>query len=155
MACFNGCVVSTLSDPESSEGSTNADFSAGHNSGRASETERGSRARAASRACSTDSPARQMTKTSRAPVRRASWRTAARSDGWPYVASSTTDPYSALKTRAREALFQRLGPRLTDPDVSEDQLLSLAAVELRGLLDAEQLPLTQQEKRRWHRSNRL
>ena len=73
MACFNGCVVSTLSDPESSEGSTNADFSAGHNSGRASETERGSRVRAASRACSTDSPARSMVVTSSSLVDVSVW----------------------------------------------------------------------------------
>ena len=55
---------------------------------------------------------------------------------------------SALKKRAGEALFERMGGRLTDPSLTETDLRKAAREELSQVIDAEQVPLTPEERRR-------
>ena len=55
---------------------------------------------------------------------------------------------SALKNRAGEALFERMGGRLTDPSLTETDLRKAAREELSQVIDAEQVPLTPEERRR-------
>jgi pilus assembly protein CpaF len=61
---------------------------------------------------------------------------------------ATEDPFAGLKHRARLALFQRMGHRLNDPTLTEEQLRATAIAELREILDAEQLPLSPAETQR-------
>ncbi|MBG6085415.1 ATPase, T2SS/T4P/T4SS family [Zhihengliuella flava] len=58
------------------------------------------------------------------------------------------DALSGLKARVAETLFQRLGSRMSDPSLSEDALRALARDELSRAIDAEQVPLTPEERRR-------
>lgn len=54
----------------------------------------------------------------------------------------TVDALSGLKARSAEALFERLGSRITDPSLTEEQLRKLARDELSQVIDAEQVPLS-------------
>lgn len=66
-----------------------------------------------------------------------------------HPASSTTGTALAgLKQRAGKALFERMGARLTDPKLSEDDLRKSAREELGQVIDAEQVPLSPEERRR-------
>jgi len=56
------------------------------------------------------------------------------------------DPFSVLKARSREALFARLGSRLFDPDLSENDLSTLVVAELGSVLEAEASALTDDER---------
>ena len=47
------------------------------------------------------------------------------------------DPLSELKNRAQESLFARLGSRLYDSSLSEDQLRGLVLEELGRVMEAE------------------
>jgi pilus assembly protein CpaF len=58
------------------------------------------------------------------------------------------DALSALKQRAGEALFDRIGSRLNDPNLSEEDLLSYAREELAQIIEAEQVPLSGAERQR-------
>lgn len=58
------------------------------------------------------------------------------------------DALGRLKGRATEVLFQRLGQRLTDPDLTEQQLNALVMSELAQSLEGETLALTGVERRR-------
>ncbi|GAA3328588.1 CpaF family protein [Paeniglutamicibacter sulfureus] len=60
----------------------------------------------------------------------------------------TVDALFGLKARAAEALFERLGSRITDPSLTEEQLRKLARDELSQVIDAEQVPLSPEERRR-------
>ncbi|WP_306231504.1 CpaF family protein [Agrococcus beijingensis] len=53
-----------------------------------------------------------------------------------------------VKARAAEALFARIGARLNDPNLSEDQLHQLVREELHRVVEAEQAPLTSEERQR-------
>ncbi|PYI38759.1 pilus assembly protein CpaF [Arthrobacter psychrolactophilus] len=64
------------------------------------------------------------------------------------VESSIGTALSALKQRAGEALFERMGARLTDPNISEEDLRKAAKDELSQVIDEEQVPLTPEERRR-------
>jgi len=55
---------------------------------------------------------------------------------------------AGLKKRAGEALFERMSSRLADPTLSEDDLRKAAREELSQVIDAEQVPLTPEERRR-------
>ncbi|WP_427016408.1 CpaF family protein [Pseudarthrobacter sp. P1] len=73
----------------------------------------------------------------------------------PLTATAETATSSAggtalagLKQRAGEALFERMGGRLTDPHLSEDDLRKSAREELSQVIDEEQVPLTPEERRR-------
>ena len=53
-----------------------------------------------------------------------------------------------VKQRAADALFARIGTRLNDPNLSEEQLHRLVRDELQGVVEAEQAPLTTEQRQR-------
>jgi pilus assembly protein CpaF len=59
-----------------------------------------------------------------------------------------TDPLAQIKRRAQEALFARLGSRLYDSSLGEDQLKAFVRQELAEIVDAERIPLTPSERQR-------
>jgi pilus assembly protein CpaF len=66
------------------------------------------------------------------------------------VASPTpaSDPLFELKENAAQALFERLGTRLNDPNLSEEQLHAFARSELSTIVAAEKVPLNAEERAR-------
>ena len=58
------------------------------------------------------------------------------------------DPLAELKERAAQELFGRIGTRLNDPSLSEEQLHSYARAELGSIVAAEQVPLSPEERTR-------
>jgi pilus assembly protein CpaF len=58
------------------------------------------------------------------------------------------DVFAGLKQRAASALFERMGVRASDTSISEDELKSVAREELSQIIDAEQVPLSPDERRR-------
>jgi pilus assembly protein CpaF len=58
------------------------------------------------------------------------------------------DPFSVLKRRAQDALFARLGTRMHDSSLTEEQLGSFVVQELSRVIEAEQVPLTAMERAR-------
>jgi len=58
------------------------------------------------------------------------------------------DPLSAIKQRAQESLFSRLGGRLFRPDMTEEQLRRLVVEELDSVLQADRAPLSPAERQR-------
>ena len=62
------------------------------------------------------------------------------------VPMQPTDPFVKLKERAQEALFARLGARLFDASMSEQQLHAFVMQELSEILEAERTPLTSDER---------
>lgn len=60
----------------------------------------------------------------------------------------TVDPLSELKEKAAQALFERLGTRLNDPNLSEEQLHAFAKSELGTIVAAEKMPLNADERTR-------
>jgi pilus assembly protein CpaF len=58
------------------------------------------------------------------------------------------DPLTSLKERVHEALLQRLGLRLFDASLSEDQLRAFVVQELGTLMEAESAPLSPAERSR-------
>ncbi len=56
------------------------------------------------------------------------------------------DPTAALRVRTSEALFERLGQRLFDPNLSEQQLQSHVVQELDDLLESELGQLSSEER---------
>ncbi|MDQ0031401.1 CpaF family protein [Arthrobacter bambusae] len=63
-------------------------------------------------------------------------------------AQQPVDAFAALKQRAATALFERLGARFNDSSVSERELRSTAREELIRIIDAEQVPLSADERTR-------
>ncbi|MCG2621611.1 CpaF family protein [Arthrobacter sp. I2-34] len=63
-------------------------------------------------------------------------------------ADPATDALAGLKQRAGQALFERLGGRISDSSIGEGELRVLAREELSSVIDAEQVPLSPQERRR-------
>ncbi|MCP3988841.1 MAG: CpaF family protein [Actinomycetia bacterium] len=61
--------------------------------------------------------------------------------------SMHTDPLHRLRSRAQEALFRRLGNRLFDPEMNEEQLRAHVALELDEILAAEATQLSADERR--------
>ncbi|MFD1506682.1 CpaF family protein [Georgenia yuyongxinii] len=59
-----------------------------------------------------------------------------------------SDALTRLKDHAATALFQRIGARLSDPALGEDQLRALVHAELNQVVEEEQVPLTGEERRR-------
>jgi pilus assembly protein CpaF len=57
------------------------------------------------------------------------------------------DPYSGLKQRAQEALFVKLGPRLYDASLSEDDLQEIVSAELDAAMEGESAPFSKEERR--------
>ncbi len=62
-------------------------------------------------------------------------------------ADQGADPYSSLKRRAQEALFVKLGPRLYDASLSEDDLQEIVATELDLAMEGEAVPFSADERR--------
>lgn len=63
-------------------------------------------------------------------------------------AQQPVDAFAALKRRAATALFERLGARFNDSSLSEPELRSAAREELSRIIDAEQVPLSPEERSR-------
>jgi pilus assembly protein CpaF len=62
--------------------------------------------------------------------------------------TDVVDPLAQIKRRAQESLFARLGSRLYDSSLSEDQLKAFVRQELAEIVDAERIPLTSSERQR-------
>lgn len=58
------------------------------------------------------------------------------------------DVFAGLKQRAASALFKRMGGRASDTSITEEDLKAIAREELSQIIDAEQVPLTPDERRR-------
>jgi len=61
--------------------------------------------------------------------------------------SNGGDPYAGLKQRAQEALFVKLGPRLYDASLSEDDLQEIVSTELDLAMEGESAPFSVDERR--------
>jgi pilus assembly protein CpaF len=57
------------------------------------------------------------------------------------------DPFAGLKERARSVLYAKLGARLNDPSLGEEELELLVNEELTRILEAETAPLSPGERR--------
>ncbi|UIJ34297.1 CpaF family protein [Allobranchiibius sp. GilTou73] len=64
------------------------------------------------------------------------------------AAAPAIDALAKLKDRANNALFERMGARLNDPNLTQDQLHALVHTELNRVVDEEKVPLTKGERRR-------
>ena len=64
------------------------------------------------------------------------------------AAPVTLDPFAGLKRRAQDALFARMGQRLYDSSLSEQQLDALVVQEIERVIEAEQIPLSAAERSR-------
>ncbi|MDV7999868.1 CpaF family protein [Rhodococcus sp. IEGM 1408] len=60
----------------------------------------------------------------------------------------TADPLIALKERAASALFERIGARLNNPSLTEDQLHAMVRTELNKVVEDETIPLTGDQRQR-------
>ncbi|MGO4186088.1 CpaF family protein [Pseudarthrobacter sp. TAF60_1] len=63
-------------------------------------------------------------------------------------AQQPVDVFAALKERAATALFEHLGARFNDSAITEQELKSSARDELTRIIDAEQVPLSADERTR-------
>ncbi len=66
----------------------------------------------------------------------------------PAAPQAAPNPVQDLKDRAQDALFGRLGNRLYDASLSEDQLHAMVVQELDSVLMTEAVPLTDDERHR-------
>jgi pilus assembly protein CpaF len=66
----------------------------------------------------------------------------------PAPAAQPIDALSALKARVGEALFERLGSRINDPNLAENDLVTFARDVLTEIVEAEKLPLSVEERQR-------
>ncbi|GAB3531389.1 CpaF family protein [Arthrobacter tecti] len=62
--------------------------------------------------------------------------------------SARIDAFAGLKQRAAEALYERMGTRFSDSSLREEDLRATAREELSQVIDAEQVPLSPDERRR-------
>jgi pilus assembly protein CpaF len=62
---------------------------------------------------------------------------------------AVTDALAAVKARAVEELFRRLGSRINDPSLTETQLHEFVRAELMAIIEDEQLLLTADERARF------
>lgn len=70
-------------------------------------------------------------------------------DGPPVLPKSPgVDVFAAMKLRAATTLFERMGTRFNDASATEQELRSAAKEELTRIIDAEQVPLTPEERTR-------
>ncbi|GAA2099887.1 CpaF family protein [Microlunatus panaciterrae] len=66
----------------------------------------------------------------------------------PMIVTAGSDPLTKLKDRAATALFARMGARLNDPSLSEQQLHALVRSELNHVVEEEKVPLTAEQQQR-------
>jgi pilus assembly protein CpaF len=64
------------------------------------------------------------------------------------AAQQPSDALTKLKDRAASQLFERLGSRLNDPSLSEEQLHALVHAELMAVVEEAKVPLSSEERRR-------
>lgn len=64
---------------------------------------------------------------------------------------SGVDALTKLKERAAASLFQRLGARLNDPPLDEQQLHALVRAELNQVIEGEETPLSLEQRQRLSR----
>ncbi|QDW30522.1 CpaF family protein [Arthrobacter sp. KBS0702] len=64
------------------------------------------------------------------------------------TATVASEALNALKERASQALFERLGSRITDSSIDEAELHQSVKDELKAVVDEEQIPLTTLERQR-------
>jgi pilus assembly protein CpaF len=64
------------------------------------------------------------------------------------VPPPATDALTRLKDRVGKALFERMGSRLADPTVAEEQLRALVLAELDAVVEEEKVPLSGEERQR-------
>ena len=57
------------------------------------------------------------------------------------------DPFATVKVRAQEALFAKLGMRLYDASLGEDEIQRFVADELAGAMGLDSSPLSEEERR--------
>jgi pilus assembly protein CpaF len=62
--------------------------------------------------------------------------------------AAPVDTLTQLKERASRALFVRLGSKLSDADIPEEQLHALVRADLQRVIGFEQTPLSEEDKRR-------
>jgi pilus assembly protein CpaF len=62
--------------------------------------------------------------------------------------ASATDALGRLKDRVGKALFDRMGGRMNDPNLSEEQLRTLVLGELDEVVEEEKVPLSADERQR-------
>ncbi|MFI8589908.1 CpaF family protein [Dietzia maris] len=74
-------------------------------------------------------------------------QTAASASG-PLTGDPAADPLIALKERAATALFERIGARLNNPSLTEDQLHTMVRAELNKVVEDETVPLTGDQRQR-------
>jgi pilus assembly protein CpaF len=69
--------------------------------------------------------------------------------GTPSVPKApSVDVFAAMKLRAASALFEKMGTRFNDAAVTEQELRATAKEELTRIIDAEQVPLSPEERTR-------
>ncbi|SFU02770.1 pilus assembly protein CpaF [Geodermatophilus amargosae] len=66
----------------------------------------------------------------------------------PAAAAPPTDALTRLKDRVAKALFERMGSRMNDPSLSEEQLRGIVLGELDVVVDEEKVPLSPDERAR-------
>jgi pilus assembly protein CpaF len=66
----------------------------------------------------------------------------------PLVPAPPTDALARLKDRVGKALFERMGSRMNDPSLSEDQLRTIVLGELDEVVEDENVPLSTEERQR-------
>ncbi|WP_231839590.1 CpaF family protein [Blastococcus saxobsidens] len=66
----------------------------------------------------------------------------------PAPAAAPVDALARLKDRVAKALFERMGARMSDPSLAEDQLRTLVLRELDEVIEAEKIPLSAEERGR-------
>ncbi|WEV76982.1 ATPase, T2SS/T4P/T4SS family [Janibacter cremeus] len=66
----------------------------------------------------------------------------------PATVSAGGDALTKLKDRATATLFERIGARLNDPSLGEDQLHQIVRTELNHVVEEEKVPLSGDERRR-------
>ncbi|GAA4283034.1 CpaF family protein [Brevibacterium daeguense] len=66
----------------------------------------------------------------------------------PVSELSGSPALTRLKDRAATALFERMGTRLSDPSLSEEQLHSLVHTQLNSIVAEEKVPLTDDQRQR-------
>ena len=66
----------------------------------------------------------------------------------PQTAAVASEALSALKERASQALYERLGSRITDSSLEEAELHQFVRDELKIVVDEEQVPLSGPERQR-------
>ena len=66
----------------------------------------------------------------------------------PVTSRATGDPFARVKQRAQDALFARMGARLYDSSLDEEQLDALVVQELSRVIEQDEVPLDPAERAR-------